>query len=51
MSINLQEYAGLLRPESPFSGAVARTLDRIKTAMAELGYEAVMSGCLRQSCR
>jgi hypothetical protein len=44
MSINLQEYAGLLRPESPFSGGVARTLDRIKTAMAELGYEAVMRG-------
>jgi hypothetical protein len=28
--------------ESPISGSVARLLDRLKTAIAELGYEAVI---------
>ena len=42
MSISLQAPSGVLRPDLPLSGAVARTLDRIKTAIAELGYEAVV---------
>jgi hypothetical protein len=42
MSLSLQESASLLRPDSLVSGVVARTLDRIKTTIAEMGYEAVM---------
>jgi hypothetical protein len=38
----LQKPAGLAGQESPISGSVARLLDRLWTAIAELGYEAVI---------
>jgi hypothetical protein len=38
----LQKPAGLAVQESPISGSIARLLDRIWTAIAELGYEAVI---------
>jgi hypothetical protein len=42
VSLGLQEIAGLPGPASPISGSVARLLDRLKTAIAELAYEAVI---------
>jgi hypothetical protein len=42
MSLSLQKPAGLPELDSPISGSVARLLDRLRTAIAELGYEAVM---------
>lgn len=39
MSISLQEPAGLI---DPTSSSVAGLLDRLKTAIAELGYDAVI---------
>ena len=42
VSLSLQETAGLPGLDSPISGSVARLLDRLKTAIAELGYEAVI---------
>ena len=42
MSISLQKPGALAGQESPISGSVGRLLDRLKTAIAELGYEAVM---------
>jgi hypothetical protein len=41
-SISVQESAGLLRADSPLSGAAACTFDRTKTAIGELGYEVAM---------
>jgi hypothetical protein len=42
MSLSLEKPAGLPGLESPISGSVARLLDRLKTAIAELGYDAVI---------
>jgi hypothetical protein len=42
VSLALQQPAGLPEIETPISGAVARLLDRLKTAIAELGYETVI---------
>jgi hypothetical protein len=42
MSLSLQKPAGLPGLDSPISGSVARLLDRLKTAIAELGYDAVI---------
>jgi hypothetical protein len=42
VSISLQEPAGLSGLVDPISSSVARLLDRLKTAIAELGYEAVI---------
>jgi len=42
VSLSLQKPAGLPGLDSPISGAVGRLLDRLKTTIAELGYEAVM---------
>jgi hypothetical protein len=42
MSVSLQKPAGLPGVDSPSSGSVARLLDRLKTAIAELGYEAII---------
>ena len=42
MTNYLQKPAGLAGQESPISGSVARLLDRLRTAIAELGYEAVI---------
>ena len=42
MSLSLQKPAGLPEVESPISGSVARLLDRLKAAIGELGYEAVI---------
>ena len=38
----VQTLAGLPGPESPISGSVARLLDRLRTTIAEIGYEAVI---------
>jgi hypothetical protein len=42
VSISLQEAAGLSGLVDPISSSVARLLDRLKTAIAELGYEAII---------
>jgi hypothetical protein len=42
MSISMQEPAGLSGLVDPISSSVARLLDRLKTAIAELGYDAVV---------
>jgi hypothetical protein len=42
MPNSLQKPAGLAGQESPISGSVARSLDRLWTAIAELDYEAVI---------
>jgi hypothetical protein len=42
VSLALQRPAGLPEIETPISGAVARLLDRLKTAIADLGYDAVL---------
>jgi hypothetical protein len=42
MSLSMQKSAGLPGLESPTSEAVARLLDRLNTAISELGYEAVI---------
>ncbi len=42
MSLSLQQPAGLPELETPLSGTVAKLLDRLRTAIAELGYEAVL---------
>jgi hypothetical protein len=46
MSISLQEPAGLSGLVDPVSGSVTRLLDRLKAAIAELGYEAVVEDLL-----
>ena len=46
MSISLQEPAGLSGLVDPISSSVARLLERLKTAIAELGYEAVIEDLL-----
>jgi hypothetical protein len=42
VSLALQQPAGLPDSDTRISGAVARLLDRLKTAIAERGYDAVM---------
>jgi hypothetical protein len=42
VSLSLQKPAGLPESDWPISGSVARLLDRLKTTVAELGYEAVI---------
>jgi hypothetical protein len=42
MSLSQQQPAGLPEIETPISGSVTRLLDRLKNAIAELGYDAVM---------
>lgn len=42
MAISLQNPAGLSGLVDPISGSVGRVLDRLKTAIGELGYEAVI---------
>jgi hypothetical protein len=42
MSLSLQKPDGLPGLDSPISGSVARLLDRLRIAIAELGYEAVI---------
>jgi hypothetical protein len=42
MSISMQEPAGLSGLVDSISSSVARLLDRLKTAIAELGYDAVV---------
>jgi hypothetical protein len=42
MSLSPQKLAGLSGLDSPISRSVARLLDRLKTAIAELGYEAII---------
>ena len=42
MSLSLQEPAGLLGLDPALSGSVGRLLDRLKAAIGELGYEAVI---------
>jgi hypothetical protein len=42
MSISPQDPAGLSGLVDPISSSVARLLDRLKTAIGELGYEAVV---------
>jgi hypothetical protein len=42
MSLSLQKPAGLPGLDSPMSGSVARLLDRLKTAIAEMSYEAII---------
>jgi hypothetical protein len=42
MSLSLQEPAGLLGLNPALSGSVGRLLDRLKAAIGELGYEAVI---------
>ena len=42
MSLSVQKPVGLPELESPISGAVGRLLDRLKAAIAELGYDAVI---------
>ena len=46
VSISLQEPAGLSGLVDPISGSVARLLDRLKTTISELGYEAVVEDLL-----
>ncbi len=46
MSTSLQEPAVLSGLVDPISSSVARLLNRIKTAIAELGYEAVIEDLL-----
>jgi hypothetical protein len=46
VTLSLQEPAGLLHLDSPINGAVGRLFDRLKTAIAELGYEAVIEDLL-----
>jgi hypothetical protein len=43
MTNSLQKPARLAGQESPISGSVARLLDRLRTAIAEQGYEAVIA--------
>jgi len=42
VSLSLQKPAGLPGLDSPISGSVGRLLDRLKSTIAERGYEAVM---------
>ena len=42
MSLSVQKPAGLPGLESPISAAVEKLLDRLKAAIAELGYDAVI---------
>jgi hypothetical protein len=42
VSLALRQPAGVPETDAAISGAVARLLDRLKTAIAELGYEAVL---------
>lgn len=42
MSVSLQQPTGLAGLDSPLSGSVTRLLDRLKAAIGELGYEAVI---------
>jgi hypothetical protein len=42
VSISLQQPSGLAGLDSPISGSVGRLLERLKVAIAELGYEAVI---------
>lgn len=46
MSISLQEPAALSGLVDPILSSVARLLNRLKTAIAELGYEAVIEDLL-----
>jgi hypothetical protein len=46
VSISLQQPAGLSGLVDPISGSVAKLLDRLKTAIGELGYEAVVEDLL-----
>jgi hypothetical protein len=42
VSLSLQKPTGFPALESAISGSVARLLDRLETAIAELGYEAII---------
>ncbi len=46
MSISLQERAGLSGSVDRISGSVTGPLDRVKTTISELGYEAIIEALM-----